>query len=65
MALITGNRLRTVGIAAIGAGLFLAAGLPLPFLFGPMAACLLAALALSAVQTAIGLHTLQTALATP
>ncbi len=45
MALFTGNRLRTVGIAAVGAGVFLAAGLPLPFLFGPMAACLLAALA--------------------
>ncbi len=45
MALITGNRLRTVGVAAVGAGVFLLAGLPLPFLFGPMAACLLAALA--------------------
>ncbi len=45
MAIITGNRLRTVGVAAVGAGVFLLAGLPLPFLFGPMAACLLAALA--------------------
>ncbi len=45
MALFTGKRLRTMGIAAVGAGIFLVAGLPLPFLFGPMAACLLAALA--------------------
>ncbi len=45
MALLTAGRLRTVGIAGIGAGIFLVAGLPLPFLFGPMAACLLAALA--------------------
>lgn len=44
MAFLTGDRLRTVGIAAVGAGIFQAVGLPLPFLFGPMAACLLAAL---------------------
>lgn len=45
MAILTRGRLRTVGVAAVGAAIFLAAGLPLPFLFGPMAACLLAALA--------------------
>ena len=44
MPLVTGNRVRTLAIAAIGAAAFWAAGLPLPFLFGPMAACLLAAL---------------------
>lgn len=38
-------RLATLGIAAMGAGLFLLLHLPLPFLFGPMAACLVAALA--------------------
>ncbi|NVO24317.1 AbrB family transcriptional regulator [Donghicola mangrovi] len=35
----------TVAIAAIGASVFLTFGLPLPFLFGPMFACLGAALA--------------------
>lgn len=45
MTLLTASRLRTIAIAAVGAGLFQYAGLPLPFLFGPMAACLLAALA--------------------
>lgn len=39
------KRLQTLAIAALGAALFLLLGLPLPFLFGPMAACLLAALA--------------------
>jgi len=34
----------TLGIAAIGAGAFLALGLPLPLLLGPMLACLVAAL---------------------
>lgn len=37
-------RLLTVISAAIGAAAFWALGLPLPFLFGPMAACLIAAL---------------------
>ncbi|MCL5778638.1 AbrB family transcriptional regulator [Limibaculum sp. FT325] len=35
---------QTIAFAAAGTALFWAAGLPLPFLFGPMAACLLAAL---------------------
>ncbi len=39
------SRLQTVVIAALGVVLFSALGLPLPFLFGPMAACLFAALA--------------------
>jgi len=39
------TRLLTLLIAATGAGLFHLIGLPLPFLFGPMAACLVAALA--------------------
>jgi uncharacterized protein len=38
-------RLMTVTIAALGAFVFTLLGLPLPFLFGPMAACLIAALA--------------------
>lgn len=38
-------RVLTVAFAALGAALFSIAGLPLPFLFGPMAACLVAALA--------------------
>ena len=39
------QRLLTVAFAVLGTGLFVLAGLPLPFLFGPMAACLVAALA--------------------
>lgn len=35
----------TLGLAILGAGVFLFLGLPLPFLFGPMLACLVAALA--------------------
>ncbi|MCB6178125.1 AbrB family transcriptional regulator [Rhodobacter sp. Har01] len=35
----------TLALAAAGVAVFAALGLPLPFLFGPMAACLLAALA--------------------
>lgn len=34
----------TIAIAAIGAGIFVAFGLPLPMLLGPMLACLIAAL---------------------
>ena len=37
-------RILTVALAALGAALFYFTGLPLPFLFGPMAACLIAAL---------------------
>ncbi len=39
------GRLVTVGLSAAGVALFWMAGLPLPFLFGPLAACLIAALA--------------------
>lgn len=39
------KRMATLGLALAGAGLFYLLGLPLPFLFGPMLACLLAALA--------------------
>lgn len=39
------RRAATMILALAGAAVFMAAGLPLPFLFGPMAACLLAALA--------------------
>jgi membrane AbrB-like protein len=39
------RRLGTAAIATLGAGLFWLAGLPLPFLLGPLAACLVAALA--------------------
>ncbi len=40
----------TLALAGAGVGVFWAAGLPLPFLFGPMAACLLAALAGAKLQ---------------
>lgn len=39
------RRALTFAIAALGAGLFVLAGLPLPMLLGPMLACLIAALA--------------------
>ena len=39
------RRLATLAIAAAGVAVFAALSLPLPFLFGPMAACLAAALA--------------------
>ncbi|MFN4171739.1 MAG: AbrB family transcriptional regulator [Pseudorhodobacter sp.] len=39
------RRMGTLALALAGAGLFWLAGLPLPFLFGPMALCLIAALA--------------------
>ncbi len=38
------SRITTVMVAALGTIAFVLAGLPLPFLFGPMAACLIAAL---------------------
>lgn len=39
------RRLATLALALVGAAVFHVLGLPLPFLFGPMTACLLAALA--------------------
>lgn len=39
------KRLATLALALAGAAIFYAAHLPLPFLFGPMTACLIAALA--------------------
>ena len=42
--MLTPGRIRALGIAAAGCALFWALGLPLPFLLGPLAACLLAAL---------------------
>ncbi len=39
-----GRRLATLGLAALGTALFWSLDLPLPFLFGPMLLCLLAAL---------------------
>lgn len=39
------NRLLTLASAGLGAALFWVASLPLPFLFGPLVACLVAALA--------------------
>ena len=39
------KRLMTLAIAGLGVVVFMLLGLPLPFLFGPMTACLLAALA--------------------
>lgn len=46
----TRRRLLTVTAAALGATVFSLAGLPLPFLFGPMLACLIAALAGAPLQ---------------
>ena len=48
--MITGARILTLAVAAVGVALFHALGLPLPFLFGPMAACLVAALAGARLQ---------------
>jgi len=39
-----GYQALTIGLSAVGALVFIAIDLPLPFLFGPLAACLLAAL---------------------
>lgn len=39
------QRLLTFGLATLGVAVFWGLGLPLPFLFGPMTACLIAALA--------------------
>ena len=41
----TVRRAMTLGLALAGVGVFKLLGLPLPFLFGPMTACLIAALA--------------------
>ncbi|KHQ53343.1 AbrB family transcriptional regulator [Mameliella alba] len=46
----TSRRIETALTAAIGVALFTLLGLPLPFLFGPLAACLLAALAQRPLQ---------------
>ncbi|GGF84121.1 hypothetical protein SAMN05216376_12220 [Mameliella alba] len=46
----TSRRIETALTAAIGVALFTLLGLPLPFLFGPLAACLLAALAQRPMQ---------------
>ena len=43
--MFTKRRLATLGLAIAGAAIFKLLHLPLPFLFGPMAACLIAALA--------------------
>ena len=45
MPLHTKQRLFTLGLAALGTGAFVALGLPLPFLMGPLTACLIAAVA--------------------
>ena len=44
MALMPKARMITLASATLGVAVFHVAGLPLPFLFGPMAACLIAAL---------------------
>ncbi len=44
MQFVTRARLVTVGTAALGAAVFLALGMPLPLLLGPMFGCLIAAL---------------------
>ena len=55
------RRLGTLGLGGVGAGLFLMLDLPLPFLFGPMLACLIAALfgvgLLGAGQVAVAART--------
>lgn len=45
MPVLPGRAMATLALALVGAGLFHIVGWPLPFLFGPMTACLLAALA--------------------
>lgn len=45
MSVLPGRAMATLALALVGAGLFHIVGWPLPFLFGPMTACLLAALA--------------------
>ncbi|SMX42454.1 AbrB family transcriptional regulator [Actibacterium lipolyticum] len=50
MPFIPVNRLKTIAVAAIGTAVFWALGLPLPFLFGPMFACLVVALAGAQLQ---------------
>lgn len=56
------RRLGTSGIAVLGTAVFWVLGLPLPFLFGPMAACLIAALLgaplLGLGQIAVGARTI-------
>ncbi|RAH98824.1 aminopeptidase [Acuticoccus sediminis] len=52
MAFFTRARLVTFAVAAAGAAMFLLLGLPLPFLFGPMTACLVAALLGARLQRA-------------
>lgn len=44
------RRALTIGLACVGTGVFWALSLPLPFLFGPLMACLLAALAGAPLQ---------------
>ena len=44
LSLLTPRRLGTLALAVLGTLVFWLAGLPLPFLFGPMFACLIAAL---------------------
>lgn len=60
--MIHAGTLRTLVIALSGAGAFWLGGLPLPFLFGPMAACLAAALAGVTLrgtgQVAVGMRTI-------
>ncbi len=41
------QRILTAVLAALGVALFYLVGLPLPFLFGPMAACLISFLKLN------------------
>ncbi len=43
--MLTWARMRALGVSALGVAVFWLLGLPLPFLLGPLAACLLAALA--------------------
>ena len=48
--MLTAARARALGISAAGVAVFWALGLPLPFLLGPLTACLLAALAGARMQ---------------
>ncbi|MEF3046546.1 AbrB family transcriptional regulator [Pseudotabrizicola sp. L79] len=57
MTFVTKGRVTTFAIAALGALLFTLMGLPLPLLLGPLAACLVAALAGAKMQDAGGLGT--------
>lgn len=57
MSFLTRRRVATLAVALAGVAIFSALDLPLPFLFGPMIACLIAALAGAKLQGMGGIST--------